>query len=43
MSYKVTNLDSNDLLLTYEGLFWQLVGCYCSYLPPMQIDRTSQS
>ena len=45
MFYRVTILDGYNeynLLLTYFRQSWQLVGRYCSYLLPRQIDRTFQ-
>ena len=39
-AYRVTILDGNNLLLAKFRQSWQLVGHYCSYLLPRQVDGT---
>ena len=39
MQYRVTHLVDENLPLTQFRQFRQLVGSYCSYLLPKQVDR----
>ena len=40
MLYKVTIVDGKNLPLTKFQRFWQVMGRYCSYLLPRQVDGT---
>ena len=41
IQYRVPQVDVENLQLTMFRQFWQLLGCYCSYLLPRQDCGTS--